>query len=267
MWAPGAYVEPGRITLPAPNIGVEGYFFDAADTVLARIKEYRQTGGRTPAHWSYRRRSLLGGRQQRRRPLVPQGNHLLQFRGGLLGSTRRPPARGKPMSASSRTSQARAGTRPSSSPSATSAFSSRALAVLERPHGTSRGGSSPPPDDIVALRTPINVPLQDGQRAVAVIWYTTDGSTPSAGVDAVPGPRSATARPGVSRFDHTTPTLAVARSRHQGQPGPRGFLRSSSVETDAPTTTATLSSGGCRTARAAGTSSPVTVTPDGERRL
>ena len=43
MWAPGAYVEPGRITLPAPNIGVEGYFFDAADTVLARIKEYRQT--------------------------------------------------------------------------------------------------------------------------------------------------------------------------------------------------------------------------------
>jgi hypothetical protein len=43
MWAPGAYAVPGRTTLPAPNIGVEGYFFDAADTVLGRIKEYRQT--------------------------------------------------------------------------------------------------------------------------------------------------------------------------------------------------------------------------------
>jgi hypothetical protein len=43
MWSPGAYAEPGRITLPAPNIGVEGYFFHAADTVLGRIKEYRQT--------------------------------------------------------------------------------------------------------------------------------------------------------------------------------------------------------------------------------
>jgi len=43
MWSPGAYVVPGRITLPAPNIGVEGYFFKAADTVLGRIKEYRNT--------------------------------------------------------------------------------------------------------------------------------------------------------------------------------------------------------------------------------
>jgi hypothetical protein len=43
MWSPGAYRVPGRITLPAPNIGVEGYFFKAADTVLGRIKEYRKT--------------------------------------------------------------------------------------------------------------------------------------------------------------------------------------------------------------------------------
>ena len=43
MGAPGSYAVPGRVTLPAPNIGVEGYFFDAADTVLGRIKEYRQT--------------------------------------------------------------------------------------------------------------------------------------------------------------------------------------------------------------------------------
>jgi hypothetical protein len=40
MWAPGAY-KPSRETLPAPNIGIEKYFFAAAETVLGRIAEYR----------------------------------------------------------------------------------------------------------------------------------------------------------------------------------------------------------------------------------
>ena len=43
MWSPGAYKVPGRITLPAPNIGVEAYFFAGADLVLGRIKEDRGT--------------------------------------------------------------------------------------------------------------------------------------------------------------------------------------------------------------------------------
>ena len=43
MWAPGAYKAQGRETLPAPNIGIERYFFDVADTILARIKEHRNT--------------------------------------------------------------------------------------------------------------------------------------------------------------------------------------------------------------------------------
>jgi len=43
MWAPGSYIANGRVTLPAPNIGIERYFFDVADTILARIKEYRNT--------------------------------------------------------------------------------------------------------------------------------------------------------------------------------------------------------------------------------
>jgi len=50
MWSPGAYKTPGRITLPAPNIGVEGYFFEGANLILTRIKEYRGTAilpGRT----------------------------------------------------------------------------------------------------------------------------------------------------------------------------------------------------------------------------
>jgi hypothetical protein len=43
MWAPGSYIANGRVTLPAPNIGVERYFFDVADKILARIKEHRNT--------------------------------------------------------------------------------------------------------------------------------------------------------------------------------------------------------------------------------
>ena len=43
MWAPGAYIVPGRITLPSPNIGIEAYFFAGADLVLGRIEEDRGT--------------------------------------------------------------------------------------------------------------------------------------------------------------------------------------------------------------------------------
>jgi hypothetical protein len=43
MWSPGAYVAPGRVTLPEPNIGVEAYFFSGADLILNRIKEERGT--------------------------------------------------------------------------------------------------------------------------------------------------------------------------------------------------------------------------------
>jgi hypothetical protein len=43
MWSPGAYILAGRVTLPAPNIGVEAYFFSGANLVLNRIKEERGT--------------------------------------------------------------------------------------------------------------------------------------------------------------------------------------------------------------------------------
>lgn len=50
MWAPGSYINAGRISAPAPNHGIEAYFFAAADTVLQRIKDVRGTSvlpGRT----------------------------------------------------------------------------------------------------------------------------------------------------------------------------------------------------------------------------
>jgi hypothetical protein len=43
MWAPGSYIAQGRVTAPAPNIGIERYFFEAGEKILTRIKEERNT--------------------------------------------------------------------------------------------------------------------------------------------------------------------------------------------------------------------------------
>jgi hypothetical protein len=44
MWAPGSYKNDGqRTTAPAPNIGIEGYFFEAGEKILKRIKDSRGT--------------------------------------------------------------------------------------------------------------------------------------------------------------------------------------------------------------------------------
>src|SRR4051794_10562127 len=44
MWAPGSYKNDGlRTTAPAPNIGIEQYFFAAGEKILRRIKDSRGT--------------------------------------------------------------------------------------------------------------------------------------------------------------------------------------------------------------------------------
>ena len=44
MWAPGSYKNDGfRTTAPAPNIGIEKYFFEAGEKILKRIKDVRGT--------------------------------------------------------------------------------------------------------------------------------------------------------------------------------------------------------------------------------
>jgi hypothetical protein len=43
MWAPGSYKGAGRVTAPAPNIGLEKYFFEDGEKILTRIKEHRNT--------------------------------------------------------------------------------------------------------------------------------------------------------------------------------------------------------------------------------
>ncbi|MBY5162699.1 M14 family zinc carboxypeptidase [Salsipaludibacter albus] len=41
MWSPGAYVVPGRETLPRPSLGTEDYFFAASEDILTEIHEWR----------------------------------------------------------------------------------------------------------------------------------------------------------------------------------------------------------------------------------
>ncbi len=43
MWAPGSYIQANRVTAPAPNIGIEQYFFQAGEKILRRIKDSRGT--------------------------------------------------------------------------------------------------------------------------------------------------------------------------------------------------------------------------------
>ena len=58
MWSPGAYLDDGkRTTSPAPNIGVEKYFFEAGEKILGRIKELPRHGHHAGAHGPDRRRA------------------------------------------------------------------------------------------------------------------------------------------------------------------------------------------------------------------
>jgi hypothetical protein len=41
MWAPGAYIVPGRTTLPRPTLGEETYFWKISEQILQAIKTHR----------------------------------------------------------------------------------------------------------------------------------------------------------------------------------------------------------------------------------
>ncbi|SOC52281.1 M14 family metallopeptidase [Ornithinimicrobium cerasi] len=41
MWAPGAYITPGRISAPRPSVEDEAYFWGASSRILTEIKRYR----------------------------------------------------------------------------------------------------------------------------------------------------------------------------------------------------------------------------------
>ena len=41
MWSPGAYIVPGRIPLPRPDLGTETFFWAASTHILSEIKRHR----------------------------------------------------------------------------------------------------------------------------------------------------------------------------------------------------------------------------------
>ena len=81
MWAPGSYKNDGfRTTAPAPNIGIEKYFFQAGEKILKRIKDSRgtvilpeRTGPIADVLYSAAGNSADDG-------VVPQGHHRLLVR-------------------------------------------------------------------------------------------------------------------------------------------------------------------------------------------
>ena len=63
MWAPGSYKNDGqRTTAPAPNIGIEQYFFEAGEKILRAHQGLARHGDPAGAHRPDRRRALLGRR-------------------------------------------------------------------------------------------------------------------------------------------------------------------------------------------------------------
>jgi hypothetical protein len=236
MWAPGSYKADTsglRETLPAPNIGIEKYFFKAADNILNRIKEYRGT-------------AIL---PQRTGPISDvlysaAGNSADEqwYNRGIIAYSFETGA-DRFTSTTTGTAQTEVGFQPNFTTEGqheSMEFAAGNYGLLESALEYSNDVTPPvveaeSSDDIVASQTPINVRFKMVSEP-SQIWYTTDGSAPttaSAQYQAQ-GPR----RPGqVFTYDHTTTLrwLAIDIKGNQST-GSKTFF----VETDAPTTTATL---------------------------
>ena len=107
MWSPGAYVVPGRITLPRPDLGTETFFWSASTHILTEIKRFRNlaveptaTGpvvdvlysaaGNSGRRAVVQVRDLRVGRRGRRRgvpaPVGPGGHaQTMEFANGMTG--------------------------------------------------------------------------------------------------------------------------------------------------------------------------------------
>ncbi len=233
MWSPGAYILSGRVTLPAPNIGVEAYFFAGADLVLNRIKEERNTvilpertgpiadvlysaaGNSADDHW-YRKDIIA-----------------YSFEAGADRFT----------STSTGTSQSAVGFQPNYATEGrfeAMEFASGNYGLLETALHYAFD-TTPPEAAIVpnggAAQTPLRATFQYVNEP-AVIYYTLDGSTPTLASTTweAQGPR----RPGqVFLFDETTTIKWIAKDIKGNVSGVSSACFA--VETVAPTTSVDLS--------------------------
>ena len=193
MWAPGAYKNDGfRTTSPAPNIGIEKYFFDAGENILKRIKDSRGTvilpertgpiadvlysaaGNSADDAWyrkgiiaysfetgADRMLSTTTGTAATTVGFQPcfAGRH--RWRPGLLPGQRRARQRGSRRGARVRGRQLRP----------------RRVRLRLR-QGRHAAGADLDRDGVTQSKEPDQLPVQDDNEP-SVIHYTTDGSTPT----------------------------------------------------------------------------------------
>jgi hypothetical protein len=233
MWSPGAYILSGRVTLPAPNIGIEAYFFEGADLVLNRIREERGTvilPERTGpiADVLYSAAGNSADDQWYRKDIIAYS-----FEAGA----------DRFVSTTSGTQQQAVGFQPNFANEGqyeALEFASGNYGLLET--ALQYAFDNEPP---VAAMTPDGAASQTPVRTTftyvnepAVIYYTTDGSTPTLASQTweAQGPR----RPGqVFLVDETTTFKWIAKDI-KGNVS-QVFSARFAIDTDAPTTAASLS--------------------------
>ncbi|HSL12574.1 MAG TPA: M14 family zinc carboxypeptidase [Actinomycetota bacterium] len=233
MWAPGSYRGSGRVSAPAPNHGIEAYFFAAADTVLGRIKSVRGT-------------AVL---PQRTGPIADvlysaAGNAAddMWYRKGIIGYSFEAGS-DRFSSTTSGTTQSAVGFFPAFATEGrfeAQEFAAGNFGLLESALEYEYDQEAPEvtttPAGPAASQTPIDFTFK-WVNEPSVVYFTTDGSTPTTASEQ--WERQRMRGPGkVYTVDGTTTVkwLAIDVAGNSS----RGEARFA-VETNAPTTTATLS--------------------------
>ena len=242
MWAPGSYIGNGRVTAPAPNIGIEKYFFDAGEKVLARIKEHRGTvilpertgpiadvlysaaGNSADEQW-YRKGIIAYSFETGANRFVtnPTTGAVSQIETGFQpcfagvgtgGAPTAMPRRARTRRTRARPCSTRAASRPWSSPPATSAWSSPRTTTPRTRRRRRRRSSTRPRRRAV---TPINFRFNWDDEA-AVIRYTTDGTTPTLASPTYNNQRARSIGEVLTLVRAWRLHRQVVRDGHQGQP-------------------------------------------------
>ena len=227
MWSPGAYLDDGkRTTSPAPNIGVEKYFFQAGEKILGRIKEFRGTvilpertgpiadvlysgaGSSADDHW-YRKGIIGYGFETGADRFVSTETGTQQIQTGFQPPFGDGDRRARtPRLANEGRDQAME-------------FASGNFGMIEAAYDYALD-TTPPQTSIEysAAKTggePVNFTVQLGRRGGG-IRYTTDGSTPTLASPHLQRRAPARPRRGADDRQARRHRRQVVRDGHQGQP-------------------------------------------------
>ncbi len=236
MWAPGSYIAAGRISAPAPNFGIEAYFFAAADTVLQRIKDVRGTAV-LPARTGPIADVLYSA--------AGNGADDFWYRKGIIGYSFEAGS-DRFSSTSSGTSQSAVGFQPSFSTEGrfeALEFAAGNFGLLESALAYERD-STPPSASMTpagaASQTPVTATFK-WDNEPSVVRYTLDGSTPTLSSPA--WERERLRGPGTSFTFTSTTTVKWIAVDVKGNVAAVKSARFA-VETEPPVTSAQMSHGG-----------------------